>query len=248
MGIANIGDSFMAIKKLVFDEKKLALNDIKEAIDTNYGEFEDNIEKKRKYKDIQQMLLNRAPKFGNDIDEVDEYTRLGALIYCKEVEKYTNQRGGRFIPGLYPVSNNVHLGTLVSATPDGRGEKQPLADGVSPSRGADVNGPTAAANSVAKLEHSFAPSGTLFNQKFSPNSLKGDNGLKNLASLIRSYFDQKGMHMQFNVVDKDVLVDAQKHPEQHRDLIVRVAGYSAQFICLDNAIQDDIIKRTEQSF
>lgn len=248
VGIANIGDSFMAIKKLVFDEKKLTLNEIKEAIDTNYGEFEENPEKKIKYKDIQQMLLNRAPKFGNDIDEVDEYTRLGALIYCKEVEKHTNQRGGQFIPGLYPVSNNVHLGTLVSATPDGRGAKKPLADGVSPTRGVDVNGPTAAANSVAKLEHFCAPSGTLFNQKFSPSSLQGDNGLKNLASLIRSYFDQKGMHMQFNVVDKNVLIDAQKRPEQYRDLIVRVAGYSAQFICLDNAIQDDIIKRTEQSF
>ena len=248
VGIANVGDSFMAIKKLIFDEEKFTLGQLKEALDTNFGENESDPVKKREFEDIKQMLLHRSPKFGNDIDEVDEFTREGAFIYCKEVSKHFNQRGGKFIPGLYPVSNNVHLGSLVGATPDGREAYKPIADGVSPTRGADVKGPTAAANSVAKLEHYAAPSGTLFNQKFSPNSLKGDNGLKNLASLIRSYFDEKGMHIQFNVVDKNILIDAQKHPEKYRDLIVRVAGYSAQFVCLDKGIQDDIIKRTEQNF
>ncbi|MBN1067990.1 glycyl radical protein [Clostridium botulinum] len=247
VGIANVGDSFMAIKKLIFDENKITLLKLKSAVDSNFGENEDDPIKKAEYEDIKQLILNRVPKFGNDIDEVDEFTRDGALIYCKEVLKYTNQRGGRFIPGLYPVSNNVYLGSLVGATPDGRGAFKPLADGVSPTRGADVNGPTAAANSVSKLEHFAAPSGTLFNQKFNPNSLQGDNGLKNLGSLIRSYFDRKGMHIQFNVIDKKVLLEAQKHPEQYRDLIVRVAGYSAQFICLDKGVQDDIIKRTEQN-
>ncbi|KGM95773.1 pyruvate formate-lyase [Clostridium novyi A str. 4552] len=248
VGIANVGDSFMAIKKLVFDDEKITLDKLKQALDTNFGEDEKDEGKKNELQGIKQMLLHRAPKFGNDIDEVDEFTREGALIYCNEVLKHFNQRGGKFLPGLYPVSNNVHLGSLVGATPDGREAYQPIADGVSPTRGADVNGPTAAANSVAKLEHYAAPSGTLFNQKFNPNSLKGDNGLKNLATLIRSYFDHKGMHIQFNVVDKNVLLDAQKHPEKYRDLIVRVAGYSAQFICLDKGIQDDIIKRTEQDF
>ncbi|SFC91119.1 glycyl radical protein [Clostridium uliginosum] len=247
VGVANIGDSFMAIKKLVFDEKKITLADLKEALDTNFGESESDIKKKAQFEDIKQMLLHRAPKFGNDIDEVDEFTREGSLIYCTEVAKHTNQRGGKFIPGLYPVSNNVHLGTLVGATPDGRNARQPLADGVSPTRGADVNGPTAAANSVSKLDHFSAPSGTLFNQKFNPSSLQGDNGLKNLSALIRTYFDKKGMHVQFNVIDKKILLDAQKHPEKYRDLIVRVAGYSAQFICLDKGVQEDIIKRTEQS-
>ncbi|GAA0076467.1 glycyl radical protein [Clostridium sp. CTA-5] len=247
VGIANVGDSFMAIKKLIFDEHKITLSKLKEAVDSNFGENESDSVKKSEYEDIKQLVLNRAPKFGNDIDEVDEFTREGALIYCKEVEKYTNQRGGKFIPGLYPVSNNVYLGSLVGATPDGRNAYEPLADGVSPTRGADLNGPTAAANSVAKLEHFSAPSGTLFNQKFNPGSLQGDNGLKNLGSLIRSYFDKKGMHIQFNVVDKKVLLEAQKHPEQYRDLIVRVAGYSAQFICLDKGVQEDIIKRTEQN-
>ncbi|EES49931.1 glycyl radical protein [Clostridium botulinum] len=247
VGIANVGDSFMAIKKLIFDENKITLLKLKAAVDSNFGENEDDPIKKAEYEDIKQLILNRVPKFGNDIDEVDEFTRDGALIYCKEVLKYTNQRGGKFIPGLYPVSNNVYLGSLVGATPDGRSAFKPLADGVSPTRGADVNGPTAAANSVSKLEHFAAPSGTLFNQKFNPNSLQGDNGLKNLGSLIRSYFDRKGMHIQFNVIDKKVLIEAQKHPEQYRDLIVRVAGYSAQFICLDKGVQDDIIKRTEQN-
>ncbi|MCS6132764.1 glycyl radical protein [Clostridium botulinum] len=247
VGIANVGDSFMAIKKLIFDENKITLLKLKAAVDSNFGENEDDPIKKAEYEDIKQLILNRVPKFGNDIDEVDEFTRDGALIYCKEVLKYTNQRGGKFIPGLYPVSNNVYLGSLVAATPDGRNAFKPLADGVSPTRGADVNGPTAAANSVSKLEHFAAPSGTLFNQKFNPNSLQGDNGLKNLGSLIRSYFDRKGMHIQFNVIDKKVLLEAQKHPEQYRDLIVRVAGYSAQFICLDKGVQDDIIKRTEQN-
>ncbi|AIY79527.1 glycyl radical protein [Clostridium botulinum] len=247
VGIANVGDSFMAIKKLIFDENKITLLKLKSAVDSNFGENEDDPIKKAEYEDIKQLILNRVPKFGNDIDEVDEFTRDGALIYCKEVLKYANQRGGKFIPGLYPVSNNVYLGSLVGATPDGRSAFKPLADGVSPTRGADVNGPTAAANSVSKLEHFAAPSGTLFNQKFNPNSLQGDNGLKNLGSLIRSYFDRKGMHIQFNVIDKKVLLEAQKHPEQYRDLIVRVAGYSAQFICLDKGVQDDIIKRTEQN-
>ena len=247
VGVANVGDSFMAIKKLIFDENKLTLEELKEALDSNFGEFDKDNKKKANHKSIKQMLLNRSPKFGNDIDEVDELTRIGSLIYCKEVEKHMNQRGGKFIPGLYPVSNNVHLGSLVLATPDGRNAYKPLADGVSPTRGADLQGPTAAANSVSKLDHFSAPSGTLFNQKFNPRSLEGDNGLKNLAALIRSYFDKKGMHVQFNVIDKETLIDAQKHPENYRDLIVRVAGYSAQFICLDKGVQDDIIKRTEQS-
>lgn len=246
VGVANVGDSFMAIDKLVFKEKKITLEELKNAIDTNFGEFEEDNDKRMRYEDIKEILLHRAPKFGNDIDEVDELTRDVSLIYCTEVEKHTNQRGGKFIPGLYPVSNNVHLGSLVGATPDGRGAKEPIADGVSPTRGADVNGPTAAANSVAKLDHFSAPSGTLFNQKFNPRSLEGDNGLKNLGALIRSYFDKKGMHVQFNVIDKKILIDAQKSPEKYRDLIVRVAGYSAQFICLDKGVQDDIIKRTEQ--
>ena len=171
-----------------------------------------------------------------------------AIIYCLEVEKYKNPRGGQFQAGIYPVSANVLFGKDVGALPDGRPAKAPLADGVSPRQGKDHLGPTAAANSVAKLDHFIASNGTLYNQKFLPSALAGDNGLRNFASLVRSYFDQKGMHVQFNVVDRDTLIAAQKDPEAYRDLVVRVAGYSAQFVVLAKEVQDDIISRTEQHF
>ncbi|MBP2655547.1 MAG: pyruvate formate-lyase [Firmicutes bacterium] len=288
VGVANVGDSFMAIKQLVFKDKKITLSELKAALDSNFGaasapsasnsqdpsydmvaevvrrilsqhknidmaaikETVSNIKMPPAgdMKSLQQMLIHSAPKFGNDIDEVDMLAREGALIYCQEVEKYTNPRGGQFQAGLYPASINVLMGTHVGATPDGRMSHEPLADGVSPVRGADSSGPTAAINSVAKLDHFIASNGTLLNQKFHPSAVQGENGLKNLAALVRSYFDQKGMHVQFNVIDRDTLLAAQKNPEQYRDLVIRVAGYSAQFISLDKAIQDDIIKRTEQMF
>lgn len=195
-----------------------------------------------------QGLLNRTPAFGNDIDEVDMMARKCAQIYCKEVEKYTNPRGGQFQAGIYPVSANVLFGKDVAALPDGRLATMPLADGVSPRAGKDVNGPTAAANSVAKLDHFSASNGTLYNQKFLPAALEGDKGLQTFAALVRSYFDHKGMHVQFNVIDKDILLAAQKDPDSYRDLVVRVAGYSAQFTVLAKEVQDDIISRTEQTF
>lgn len=234
VGVANIGDSLVAVKKNVFDEKKITPSELKKALDNDFKKAEEI-----------QSLLKKAPKFGNDIDEVDDLAREGALVYSKEVNKYTNPRGGKFQPGLYPSSINVFFGSLTGATPDGRNCGQPLADGVSPSRGCDISGPTAACNSVAKLDHFIASNGTLFNQKFHPSALKGDNGLMNLSALIRSYFDQKGFHVQFNVIDKEILLAAQKNPENYQDLIVRVAGYSAQFISLDKSIQNDIIARTE---
>lgn len=195
-----------------------------------------------------QGLLNRTPAFGNDIDEVDMMARKCAQIYCKEVEKYTNPRGGQFQAGIYPVSANVLFGKDVAALPDGRLATMPLADGVSPRAGKDVNGPTAAANSVAKLDHFSASNGTLYNQKFLPAALEGDKGLQTFAALVRSYFDHKGMHVQFNVIDKETLLAAQRDPDSYRDLVVRVAGYSAQFTVLAKEVQDDIISRTEQSF
>jgi len=238
VGVANTGDSLFAIKKFVFDEKAVTAAELKRALDSN---FEGN-------ENLRQMLLNRAPKFGNDIDEVDEITREGALIYCREVEKYTNPRGGPFQPGLYPVSANVPMGAGTGATPDGRLAGTPLADGVSPVSGRDTAGPTAAVNSVSCLDHHIASNGTLFNQKFHPSAMEGESGLNNLAALVRAFFDQKGMHVQFNVVSREKLIDAQSHPENYKDLVVRVAGYSAHFTSLDRLIQDDIIARTEHSF
>lgn len=199
------------------------------------------------YDDIRR-ILDRTPTFGNDIDEVDLVARKCAQIYCMEVQQYTNPRGGVFHAGMYPVSSNVLFGKDVAALPDGRLARTPLADGVSPRAGKDHAGPTAAANSVAKLDHHIASNGTLYNQKFLPSAVAGDNGLKNFSAVIRSYFDHKGMHVQFNVVDRATLIDAQKHPENYKDLVVRVAGYSAQFVVLAKEVQDDIINRTAHDF
>lgn len=289
VGVANVGDSLMAIKQMVFEEGRVSLAHLKDALDANFGVATEtpHVADKVSEKDVtydmvlgalkkilgensaldlpslpevkkpaapngltelRQMLITGVPKFGNDIDKVDMMARMGAEIYCREVEKYRNPRGGAFQAGLYPVSANVAMGSAVGATADGRLAGEPLPDGVSPSRGMDCSGPTAAANSVAKLDHALASNGTLFNQKFHPAALKGEEGLHHLASLLRGYFDQKGMHVQFNVVDRSILLAAQKEPEKYRDLVVRVAGYSAQFVSLDKSVQDDIIMRTEHSF
>ena len=202
---------------------------------------------KKRYGEILE-LIDQVPKFGNDDRTVDAFARDVAYTYTRPLLKYKNPRGGSFQAGLYPVSANVPLGAQTGATPDGRLAHTPVADGVSPSAGKDVHGPTAAANSVSRLDHGIASNGTLFNQKFHPTALSGEKGLDNFVSLIRSYFDQKGSHVQFNVVDRETLLDAQKHPENYKHLVVRVAGYSALFTTLSKSLQDDIIRRTEQGF
>ena len=199
-----------------------------------------------KYATIHNILKN-TDSFGNDIEEVDELAYRCGKIYCNEVDKYMNPRGGQFQAGIYPVSANVLFGKDVAALPDGRLATEPLADGVSPRQGNDVNGPTAASNSVAKLDHAQASNGTLYNQKFTPAAVSGEQGLKNFVSIIKSFFDKKGSHVQFNVVDKQTLINAQEHPEDNQDLIVRVAGYSAHFVTLAKEVQDDIINRTEHN-
>ncbi len=283
-GIANMADSLYAIKKLVYEEKKVTMAEYKKALAMNYGQGFDAIsageivtqilkemehsglavdesqvagmitavmetqlppEEKKRYEEILE-LIGQVPKFGNDIEEVDMFARDVAYTYTRPLLQYRNPRGGQFQAGLYPVSANVPLGAQTGATPDGRLAHTPVADGVSPSAGKDVHGPTAAANSVAKLDHGIASNGTLFNQKFHPTALSGEKGLENFVALIRSYFDQKGSHMQFNVVDRQTLLDAQAHPEQYAHLVVRVAGYSALFTTLSKSLQDDIIRRTEQ--
>lgn len=273
VGVANVGDSFAAIDRLVFKDKRFSMNELKHYIQNNfYADFtqedlyslvakeietkkEVNIDMKKivskitKIKEgekIRQLLLNKVGKYGNDIDEIDFFTREAAMIYCLEVEKHKNPRGGTFQPGLYPASINVAMGSVVSATPDGRKAYEPLADGVSPSPGADKKGPTAVFRSVAKLNHEIASNGTLLNQKFHPAVLDGERGLYNLVNLVKGYFEEDGMHVQFNVIDKQTLLEAKKNPEKYRNLVVRVAGYSAQFISLDPGVQDDIINRTEQ--
>jgi formate C-acetyltransferase len=205
-------------------------------------------EKKTRYREIKRMIDEECPKYGNDIYEADMFARDVANTYTREVEKYKNVRGGVYQAGLYPVSANVPLGAQTGATPDARLAYTPIADGIGPVSGRDVKGPTATANSVAKLEQAVASNGTLLNQKFHPSALEGMSGLTKFASLIRSYFDQKGMHMQFNVVTRETLLDAQKNPDKYKTLVVRVAGYSALFTTLSRSLQNDIINRTEQGF
>ena len=198
-----------------------------------------------KYSRIREMI-DEIPKFGNDIEIVDNFARDVAYTYTRPLETFKNPRGGQYQAGLYPVSANVPLGAQTGATPDGRYAGTPVADGVSPSAGKDINGPTASANSVSKLDHYIASNGTLFNMKFHPTALAGREGLESFVSLIRGYFDQKGSHMQFNVVSRETLRDAQANPEKYKSLVVRVAGYSALFTTLSKSLQDDIINRTEQ--
>ncbi|HJJ66380.1 MAG TPA: glycyl radical protein [Methanocorpusculum sp.] len=285
-GVANMADALYAVKKLVYDEKKISIAEYKELLELNYGKGLDAtsmadltiqiakgmkaegkevgdkeiaailtqlkaISESPEIKERGQKLLDmieEVPKFGNDIPEVDAFARDVAYTYTRPMETFKNPRGGMYQAGLYPVSANVPLGAQTGATPDGRLAHTPVADGVSPSAGKDVHGPTAAANSVSKLDHYIASNGTLFNQKFHPSALNGRDGLENFVALIRSYFDQKGSHMQFNVVDRETLLDAQKHPEQYKHLVVRVAGYSALFTTLSKSLQDDIINRTEQGW
>ena len=201
--------------------------------------------KSARYAQIREEIL-AVHKFGNDEDDVDALAREAAYAYTRPLEQYKNPRGGIFQAGLYPVSANVPLGAQTGATPDGRYAGTPVADGVSPTAGRDTHGPTAAANSVSRLDHGIASNGTLFNMKFHPSALAGDSGIESFIALIRGYFDQKGSHMQFNVVSRETLRDAQAHPEKYASLVVRVAGYSALFTTLSKSLQDDIINRTEQ--
>lgn len=239
--VANIAANIVAeLTKSGKDIDEKAIADIVSAVKTSQTNVNTS-----EYKKIRE-LIDAVPKFGNDIDEVDAFARDVAYTYTKPLEKYKNPRGGMFHAGLYPVSANVPLGAQTGATPDGRLAYTPVADGVSPSAGKDLNGPTASCNSVSKLDHFIASNGTLFNMKFHPSALKGQSGLESFCYLIRSYFDKKGSHIQFNVVDRATLIDAQKNPEKYKGLVVRVAGYSAMFTTLSKSLQDDIINRTEQ--
>ncbi len=263
-GVANMADALYAVKKLVYDENKITMHDLKMALSTNYGkglssddvaEMVSEVASAMKSagqpvgeKEVAAILktvvaateseqvkangerilklIDAVPKFGNDIPEVDAFARDVAYTYTKPLEKLKIHVE---VCRQYQVSRIYHWPTDRGATPDGRLAHMPVADGVSPSAGKDVNGPTAAANSVSRLDHFIASNGTLFNQKFHPSALSGREGLEKFVGLIQSYFDQKGSHMQFNVVSRETLLDAQKHPEQYKHLVVRVAGYSALY-------------------
>ena len=246
VGIANTGDSLAAIKKLVFEEGVIGKKELWDALVSNFeGEHGELIRNK---------LIYDAPKYGNDDDYVDSLAVWAYEVCMDEMENSKNSRfgrgpiGGNVFPSTSSISANVPQGRAVSATPDGRKAFMPLAEGCSPSHGVDVNGPTAVIKSVSKLPSVRMTGGVLLNQKFSPSALQNDRDIKKLIMLIRTFFDDlQGFHVQFNVVERKTLLDAQKHPENYRDLIVRVAGYSAFFNQLSTETQDDIIARTEHT-
>ena len=235
IGLADVADSLAALKKWVFEEKKYTMQQVLDAMDRNFEGDEE----------MRQVLANKTPRYGNDDEYVDEIAKRVVEIYGGETDKYRSLFGGRFHPGFSSVSANVPYGTSVCALPDGRREYTPLSDGNSPCHGADVNGPTAAAISCGKLRHELMSGGSILNIKFTPSTLEGEAGLKNFVEYVKGAMNAGVWHVQFNVVDADTLRDAQVHPEEHNDLIVRVAGYSAFFTGLSDMLQEDVIGRTE---
>lgn len=246
VGIANMADSLAAIKKLVFEEKKITPEQLWNAIIDDFTSEESQ--------KIQQMLINESPKYGNDDDYVDNLVVEAYDSYIDEMKKYPNTRygrgpiGGIRYAGTSSISANVGQGYGTMATPDGRKARTPLAEGCSPAHSMDKNGPTAVFKTVSKLPTHEITGGVLLNQKVTPHVLSTEENKMKLEMMIRTFFNRlEGYHVQYNVVSRDTLIDAQLHPEKHRDLIVRVAGYSAFFNVLSKATQDDIIERTEQT-
>ncbi len=246
VGIANMADSLAAIKKLVFDEKRLTSRQLWDAILDDFQSEESHR--------IQRMLINDAPKYGNDDDYVDDLVVKAYDSYIQEVEKYPNTRHGRGpiggirYAGTSSISANVGQGMGTMATPDGRRAHEPLAEGCSPAHNADRQGPTAVFKTVSKLPQKKITGGVLLNQKMTPQMLSTEENKQKLKLMISAYFNRlHGYHVQYNIVSRETLLDAQAHPEAHKDLIVRVAGYSAFFNVLSKATQDDIIGRTEQA-
>ena len=236
VGPITTGDSLAAIKTLVYQEGALSMEQLLEAL---HGNFEGR-------EDIRQMLINRAPKFGNDDDLVDGLCNEVLRVYCDELRKYRNMRDGPFIGALYYLTANIPFGKRTAATPDGRKSGEPLNDGgISPVHGRDRKGPTAVARSVGKLDNQRVPHGSILNQRFHPSLLEGDDKLKLFQHYIRTFMDLGGWHTQFNVITSDILREAQKEPEKYRHLVIRVAGYSAYFTQLEEELQNDIIERTE---
>jgi len=235
VGFGNTVDSLAALKKIVFEEKIANGKEILSALKNNFNG----------YTELRNVLLENAPKFGNDDDYVDNIAKEVAQFFCEEVKQFKGPRGVPFYPALYSVSAHVGLGKYVGATSDGRRAGKPLSDGMSPAQGCCKNGPTAVINSVTKIDHTLATSGTLLNMKINASLFKTEEGRKKFIALLRAFMELGGYHAQFNIIDTEVLKDAQLHPEKYPGLLIRVAAYVAQFDHLPKDVQDDIITRSE---
>jgi formate C-acetyltransferase len=238
-GLIDIADSLAAMDQLVFREKRISTGQLQRALESNYEDPHGEA--------IRQMLIRRAPKYGNDDDRVDDYAAWAWQTFYDAFQPYTNAKGGQFHPTCQTMSANVPSGEQVGALPNGRKAGEPLVDNTSPGPGLDVSGVTAVLKSVAKC-HSARNSSTgagLVNLKFHPLTLTGQENLEKLADLVLTFNDLGGWQMQFNVVSSETLREAQQRPEEYRDLVVKVAGYNAQFVMLDKRLQDQIIARTE---
>jgi formate C-acetyltransferase len=233
VGLGSTTDALTAVRHHVFDQGTVRLTELKQALAADFEGFED----------LRRRLLNETPKYGNDDEAADAVLREVFEAYYAAVNGRPNARGGVHRVNLLPTTCHVYFGSVIGALPDGRKAGQPLSEGISPVQGADRNGPTAVVRSASKIDH-LRTGGTLLNQKFLPQVLADDTGIRKLGQLVRGYFRMDGHHIQFNVVDADTLREAQRHPENHRDLIVRVAGYSDYFVDLTPALQEEIIRRT----
>jgi formate C-acetyltransferase len=238
VGLGTMADAMTAVKYHVYDQKTMNMTDLLAVLRVDFEGHER----------VRQLLLNRTPRYGNDDDYADEVMRAVFEVYFEAVDGRPNTKGGRYHINLLPTTCHVYFGSVCGPTPDGRRAGAPLSEGISPVQGADRHGPTAVLKSAAKMDHART-GGTLLNQKLTPQLLQDDRDLDKLVHLVRTYFRLDGHHIQFNVVDAETLRAAQRNPEQHRDLVVRVAGYSDYFCDLGPALQDEIIARTEhQSF
>lgn len=237
VGIGTIADSFAAIKYNVYDNKKFTMDEMLSAIENNFEGHEE----------IHNMVCNKTPKYGNDDEYADEIMQSVFQLYHDTVTGRPNMKGGKYRINMLPTTCHVYFGEVMTASPNGRLAHKPVSEGISPEKGADRNGPTAVIKSCSKMDH-LSTGGTLLNQKFSPAVVAGETGLDQMSNLVRTYFNMDGHHIQFNVIDRQTLIDAQQKPEEHKDLIVRVAGYSDHFHNLSKELQDEIIGRTDQTF
>lgn len=237
VGIGTITDSLAAIKYNVYNEKKFSMVELLQAMKDNF----------EGHPRILNLVRNHTPKYGNDDDYADEIMREVFYNYCSSVIGRPNVKGGAYGINMLPTTCHVYFGDVMIASANGRLAHKPVSEGISPEKGADICGPTAVVKSASKMDH-LKTGGTLLNQKFTPSVVAGEGGLEQMANLVRTYFGLDGHHIQFNVIDRQTLINAQQKPEEHKDLIVRVAGYSDHFRNLSKVLQDEIIERTEQSF